>query len=189
MIKKFGILIGLIYILYCLNIAIFKQNSLILKLGMHINKLNFNGYLNIYQPNQSEETINILINKTKLKEVVKSKNDYKPIKITSTTKKYSPNLLIDIIENMVRNKSKTDNKTQLFTKYPLITKNHSSNILINVTEKRISSKSKNVDYTPNYKYMVNNNIVQYSLYIIIDREEINNLTYTIVALILYNYKC
>ena len=90
---------------------------------------------------------------------------------------------------MVRNKSKTDNKTQLFTKYPSITKNHSSNILINVTEKRISSKSKNVDYTPNYKYMVNNNIAQYSLYIIIDREEINNLTNTIVALILYNYKC
>jgi hypothetical protein len=41
-----------------------------------------------------------------------------------------------------------------------------------------------INYSQNYKYVVNNNIAQYSSYIMIDEDEFNsNLTYTIVVLV------
>jgi hypothetical protein len=61
------------------------------------------------------------------------------------------------------------------------------NLLTN--ELSIRHINNTINYSQNYKYVVNNNIAQYSSYILIDEDEFNrNLTYTIVVLVQYNFE-
>ena len=81
----------------------------------------------------------------------------------------------------------------IFQKHNLLYKLHEEIQTIKYNHSKINSKqfrknASRIEYSPNYKYMVNNNIAQYSSYIIIGEDDLNNLTYRVVTFIHYNFK-